>query len=78
MKRTPRAYRELQPEERELVSGGALSDGEIDEYLSQYDDPNLQNAWKYANGILRNYDGWDMSQTAVFPFMKECVLSSCQ
>lgn len=57
MKRTPRAYRELQPEEWELVSGGALSDGEIDEYLSQYDDPNLQNAWKYAIGILRNYDG---------------------
>ena len=56
------------------MSGGALSDGEIDEYLSQYDDPNLQNAWKYAIGILRNYDGWDMSQTAVFPFMKEWVI----
>lgn len=46
------------------MSGGALSDGEIDECLSQYDDPNLQNAWKYAIGILRNYDGWDYDRYA--------------
>ena len=63
-KKTPRVGRELLPEELEQVVGGELSDGEINEYLSRYDDPDIRNAWKYAIGILRNYEGWDRDRYA--------------
>lgn len=38
-KKNRRAGRELLSEELEQVVGGELSDGEINAYLSQYDDP---------------------------------------
>lgn len=63
-KKTPRAGRELLPEELELVNGGALSDEEINAYLAQYDDPSLRRAWEVAIGILINYPGWNYDRYA--------------
>jgi len=60
----PAGSRPLTGEELEQVTGGVLTDEELNAYLDNYSDPALRRAWEVAIGILVNYKGWDYNRYA--------------